>query len=793
MKNDKVRFGLCVLFFVALAAITFRCVFGENLVFSASDLNIGVLANKKNVLPDALTGTFRATAVMGSTGYGLTFFNALLSILPLTVFANAFYGLILVFGSVAMVWFLRMWNRSWLSSVFGALVALWVNSVLLAMVGHAYKMEVLSFSIIGLCLIEKAVRAELHRRAVGYALLAGLAVGIMMIEQQDVALLAGLFLAPYALFRLVQVHGRKVLRWIAVLIPVGAVAVLLSGNTVLKSYDRNIKGAASVQQGGDSKWNYITQWSAVPAEWPDLIALGWSGWSTGNPEGPYWGKLGRSEEWEAEGKGFQNFKLNSVYFGVVPFLMGLFGIAAAFRNRKSEEAKVILFWSVAGLVGFWLAFGKYSILYKLFYHLPMVGNIRAPIKFFDNFQICLGIIAAYGLDGLINEGKRGRAANVLWIFGAACAGLIFLVAVKLMASPGAWQGRFEEFGFKSYADVLLQCMTHAWVHSGIFALLFAGLVFVVWKGIAGAKWAALGFIALIVADSLILTSKHFKADDISALKRGNNVINYLKAHQGDERIYFIDQSGIYNQWLASDGPYHGLNLFNIWQMPRMPVDYKEYLGTVGTNQIRLWQLSAIKYIAAPAGVLQQLKQNPQLDRLFTPVLNYQVPTAQGARPDVLLEFKGSIPRFALYQNWQSVPLDKHCETLVSPQHNPAGTVLVDASAGIGSHDAGGSYKAVVADLSRKKAVVQVDADSEAILRFSQRYNSGWSVFVDGKPADLLRTDYLCMGVKLPDGKHEVEFRCMNGVPNALLHAGILFGSIVGAVVLIRTKAGNQPE
>ena len=372
MKKEKIYYLFCLLFFVLFASITFRCAWGSDMVFSASDLNIGRLAFKKYNLPEMLTGYFSANQVLGGAGSGMTLFHFLLALMPLEFFANTFYGLVLVVGSMATVWFLRIWGRSWLGSVLGALVAFWVNSIMLASGGHAYKMEVLALSVVSFALIEKSVRAVSIRRSVGFALLSGLSIGVMMIEQQDVALLAGLFIGAYALFRLFQLYRKSVLRWLALLLPIALVALPLSAPTVLKSYRVNIAGAASVQGDGDEKWNYITQWSMIPSEWPDLIALGWSGWSTGNPKGPYWGKIGCFAGWKKQdlfaewkkqkryagvkedyaewrkkyiisnwGKIHQgeNFKLTSSYFGIIPFLLMFFGVFYAFKKRKTEEGE----------------------------------------------------------------------------------------------------------------------------------------------------------------------------------------------------------------------------------------------------------------------------------------------------------------------------------------------------------------------------------------------------------------------------------------------------------------------
>ncbi len=790
MKSDKVKFLLCTLFFIVLAAITFRCAWPADHVFSASDMNIGRLALKKHSLPAQLTGVFGSSPVLGGSMYRYMLFNVLTALFPLTVVANGFYGFALVVGSASMVWFLRMWERSWTASVLGALVAFWFNSIMLAAGGHAYKIEVLVFSVLALCFSEKAIRSVSLRKAVGFSLFTGIATGIMMIEQQDVALFAGLFVGSYTLFRLVQVHGKAFARWIAVLAPIASVALLLSADMVLKSYGRNISGAAAVQESNDDKWNYITQWSMVPDEWPDLVALGWSGWSSGNPDGPYWGKIGQSAEWETSGKGFHNFKLTSVYFGIIPFLLGGFGMVWAFLNRKSEEGRQILFWSIAGFLGFWLAFGKYSLLYKLFYQLPLVGNIRAPMKFMDNFQICLGIVAAYGLDRLVDDGKVGKITKVLWISGAVFGGLMLLAGLKLLVFPASQIAEFGKMGFEPYAEIMLKNMSNAWLHAALLAIVATGLVFVVWKGLKQAKWVAVAFVAVLAVDSLVQTSHYFRATNIASMKKGNVVLNFLKENQGNERTFLLDQGGIHNQWLASDGPYHEISFFNIWQYPRMPVEYKKFLSSVGRNQIRLWELSSVRYISAPAGVLEQFKKNPQLAEKFEPVLNYQVPTVQGMRPDVLLEFKDTIPRFAVFNGWDVLPVDQHCSRLSNPQHNVHATLLLTPGSGIDPQAAKSSFQSLDGRISNKDAVVNVEVNRPSIVRFSQRFQPEWRVYVDGEAAKLLQVDYLCMGVRVPSGKHEVKFKCVSGMPQALAALSVFVVSVVVAVGLLR-RTGSR--
>jgi hypothetical protein len=110
-----------------------------------------------------------------------------------------------------------------------------------------------------------------------------------------------------------------------------------------------------------------------------------------------------------------NFKLDDWYLGVVPVLFALLICGTVWRRMRSAQgASVVtaegpdlradvIFWGLATLTALLLAMGKYSPLYQLFYQLPVVNNIRAPVKFMQVFQIALAVLAVYGLDYVINR------------------------------------------------------------------------------------------------------------------------------------------------------------------------------------------------------------------------------------------------------------------------------------------------------------------------------------------------------------------------------------------------------
>ncbi|MDD5679363.1 MAG: hypothetical protein PHW60_15450 [Kiritimatiellae bacterium] len=194
------------------------------------------------------------------------------------------------------------------------------------------------------------------------------------------------------------------------------------------------------------KWDYVTQWSWPPEESIDFIAPGYMGWRSGEPAGPYWGRMGRSAGWEQTQQGFMNFKLENMYLGIIPILLAMFAVFSVLARGKYGSSEVvecgsksvkgekdkdiqsytdtplrhyattsrraeIIFWGAVVVIALLLSFGKFFPLYALFYKLPMVSSIRNPNKFLQIFQLALGILAAYGLDGMLRMGGRRRMTD----------------------------------------------------------------------------------------------------------------------------------------------------------------------------------------------------------------------------------------------------------------------------------------------------------------------------------------------------------------------------------------------
>lgn len=397
-KTDRWGRVLFAAVIVLTALAIFRGVLAPDRFLFTTDDNIGDLALRKALLPAGYAGAWYDGMLMGFNMVippGWT--HLLLWLLPLRAFVNWIHGLDLVLASLALAAFLRRRALGWPACALAALAAFWVGSnFTLTYAGHVMKFGILFWAAAYLWLVEHA--AESGRPAWG--VLAGGALGAMFMEQADVALFFAMVLGPYALLRIGQEAGTQWKRWASVLGPLLLTAGLISFHPMWEGYRANVQGVVSMEENPAEKWAFVTQWSWPPDESVDFVAPGYMGWRSGEPAGPYWGRMGRSDEWETTRRGFQNFKLENQYLGAIPVVMALAAVLGlALGGARRAE---LVFWSIAALVTLLLSFGKYFPLYAAFYQLPVVNSIRNPNKFLQVFQLVLGILAAYGLDRVLS-------------------------------------------------------------------------------------------------------------------------------------------------------------------------------------------------------------------------------------------------------------------------------------------------------------------------------------------------------------------------------------------------------
>ena len=76
-------------------------------------------------------------------------------------------------------------------------------------------------------------------------------------------------------------------------------------------------------------------------------------------------------------------------------------------------------------------------------------------------------------------------------------------------------------------------------------------------------------------------------------------------------------------------------------------------------------------------------------------------------------------------------------------------------------------------------VFAANTATPSVLLLNDKYDANWHVTVDGRPAELLRCNFIMRGVMVPAGQHTVEFSF--SLPNKPLYVTV---AAIGIAVLL---------
>ncbi len=272
------------------------------------------------------------------------------------------------------------------------------------------------------------------------------------------------------------------------------------------------------------------------------------------------------------------------------------------------------------------------------------------------------------------------------------------------------------------------------------------------------------------------------------------------------------------EWMQHHFPYYNIQCLDWIQMSRVAEDLKTYLEALsprGTQEsaplfARRWELANTRYLLGPAGYLDVMNQ--QLDPVqhrFHIVQRFEIVPKPGilnpqrleeltAAPDpngryALFDFTGALPRAKLYGNWQVNTNDTaNLQTLADLNFDPAKTVLISTPQkdlpSVATNENSGTVE--FQSYSPKKIIFTATATTPSILLLNDKYDPNWRVTVDGKPAELLRCNFLMRGVSVPPGQHTVEFYF--SLPNGSLFV-TLAAFIVGLGMCVYLFFANRPD
>ena len=278
-----------------------------------------------------------------------------------------------------------------------------------------------------------------------------------------------------------------------------------------------------------------------------------------------------------------------------------------------------------------------------------------------------------------------------------------------------------------------------------------------------------------------------------------------------------------------------------------------FRGTQDTLYLiaRRWQLTNTRYILAatsthlPLGDVDTLSFLNQyldpVDKRFRIVQRFDIVPKPGIEQlrgfqemtavlnenggCALYEFTGALPRAKLYSNWQLPMNDKTAisgltktnlgadgwallqqvgtndflalNELVSPAFDPWQTVLLAETPAAPNPPAAATNENSGTVEFTSYAPTDIKFHTQAamptVLLLNDQYDPHWRVTVDGKPAPLLRANFIMRGVYLPEGEHAVEFQFSLPIkPLYVTLAAMAVGILLSGILVFLTRKPQTP-
>jgi hypothetical protein len=361
-------------------------------------------------------------------------------------------------------------------------------------------------------------------------------------------------------------------------------------------------------------------------------------------------------------------------------------------------------------------------------------------------------------------------------------------------------GHLQEVLFDAaHAD---QIATFSISQAGIFVAFFAvalGLFTVALSGYFSGRRVLVGvclIAAFLVVDLTRVGSRWVATYDWKGRYlegADNDVIRFLKDKPYKGRVaiwpfglpaqYQFVQQVYHDTWKQNIFQYYNIQSLDIIQMSRVPQEVAEFEGAMSSDGgkdtifrfARRWQLTNMRYLIAPAAAQSMLNSELDPERRFQPRMIFEFYQNREGGPILtrtnafdqnriqfaLFEFTGALPRVKLYSNWQVSTNDEATLTkLASKEFNPEQTVIVAEPIATSPGGSTNSNAGTVEHTSYtpRRIELKAKAESPCVLLLNDKHDPTWKVFVDGKPAQMLRCNYIMRGVRLEKGEHTVEFR-----------------------------------
>lgn len=392
--------------------------------------------------------------------------------------------------------------------------------------------------------------------------------------------------------------------------------------------------------------------------------------------------------------------------------------------------------------------------------------------------------------------------------------------------------------FLFLAVVLVALIVSGWFSGrrARLAAILLGLLLVIDLGRANQPWVIVWNYKQKYQSNPIVDILREKPYEHRVARVPRAVFGVLQAVGVPEQIIAAEYSfadGIYGQeWAQQVLLYYDVQSLDIVQMRSMTEDIKAY--QFGALQPHPWppknmqelqqamvpvrrqlELTNTRYLLGTAYMLNVLNQiMDPIQHRFRIVEWFNIVAKPGVTNPTkaaeqtaelstngvfaLFEFTGALPRAKLYANWEvNTNAEANLRRLASPEFDPTKLVLITdpiapPAAATATNDNPGTVE--FSHYEPNHIILKANAKAPSILLLNDRFEENWKVTVDGKPAKLLRANYIMRGVHLDAGTHTIDYRFAPPVP--LLYvtsSAMVLGFVLLGFIAISNRRQETPQ
>lgn len=446
--------------------------------------------------------------------------------------------------------------------------------------------------------------------------------------------------------------------------------------------------------------------------------------------------------------GDQPFVGGPIYFGAIVCFLFVIGIIAS--NRKEK------WWILALTVLFlFLAWGRHSVIYELcFSVLPVFNKFRTPSMALGIVQIGVSLLAILAITAIVNNENKDKLAKIVLYTGAGFGALLLIMIVAPSMLFGFESAREATMQLPDWFSSALISDREAMMKSdAIRSLVFVALAFgLIWFYLKGTIKSGTTFMiviaALIVFDLWSVNTRYLNKDNF--VKRKDYK---YKATEADNAIYQqAQQEGLLH--------YRVFNLtINPTQDARTSQLHRSIGGYHGAKLRKYQELLDSQLYKNNMSVLSMLNTS----YLLVNGQNGIQPQLPPVRPMGNAWFVREVKQVANADkemaalNVDSANIFDPAKTLVVQTKNlPEGLKNFTPA-----YDSAAQIKLVNYAPHILKYESNASSDQMAVFSevfYEQPDGDGWKAFIDGQPAEHFRGDYVLRAMKVPAGKHTIEFK-----------------------------------